>query len=180
MPRFAARRPVRRHQTVDVRLVVLADTHVPDGSGRSLPDTVLAAVEGADGVLHAGDVIGAQLLDDLGALAPVHAVLGNNDVPLVGRLPERVELDLEGVRVAMVHDSGARQGRGRRLRSWFPDADLVVFGHSHLPEDEVDESGQRRFNPGSCTQRRRAPARTFGTLEVADGRIVELRLVELE
>jgi putative phosphoesterase len=166
-------------QTVGVRLVVLADTHVPDGSGRTLPDQVLAALEGADAVLHAGDVTGAELLDALGAFAPVHAVLGNNDVSLGGRLPERLELDLDGVRVAMVHDSGARQGRGRRLRSWFPDADLVVFGHSHLPEDEVDESGQRRFNPGSCTQRRRAPTRTFGVLEVADGRIVELRLVEV-
>ena len=166
-------------QTVGVRLVVLADTHVPDGSGRTLPDQVLAALEGADAVLHAGDVTGAELLETLGAHAPVHAVLGNNDVSLVGRLPERLELELEGVRVAMVHDSGARQGRGRRLRAWFPGADLVVFGHSHLPEDEVDDSGQRRFNPGSCTQRRRAPSRTFGVLEVADGRIVELRLVEL-
>jgi putative phosphoesterase len=162
-----------------VRLVLLADTHVPDGSGRMLPDRVLAAVEGADAVLHAGDVTGAELLDALGAIAPVHAVLGNNDVSLVQCLPERLELELDGVRVAMVHDSGARQGRGRRLRSWFPDADLVVFGHSHLPEDEVDESGQRRFNPGSCTQRRRAPTRTYGELEVADGRIAELRIIEL-
>lgn len=162
-----------------MRLVVLADTHVPDGSGRRLPDQVLAAVEGADAVLHAGDVTGAELLDALGAYAPVHAVLGNNDVTLARQLPERVELELDGVRVAMVHDSGARQGRARRLRSWFPDADLVVFGHSHLPEDETDESGQRRFNPGSCTQRRRAPTRTYGELEVAEGRIVELRLVEL-
>jgi hypothetical protein len=163
-----------------VRLVLLADTHVPDGSGRSVPEQVLASVRGADAVLHAGDVTGEELLDALGALAPVHAVLGNNDVTLARQLPERLELDLEGVSVAMVHDSGARQGRGRRLRSWFPDADLVVFGHSHLPEDETDvESGQRRFNPGSCTQRRRAPTRTYGELEVAGGRIVELRLVEL-
>ncbi len=167
-------------KTGGVRLVLLADTHVPDGSGRGLPDQVLAAVEGADAVLHAGDVTGAELLDALGVSVPVHAVLGNNDVSLVQRLPERLELELDGVRVAMVHDSGARQGRGRRLRSWFPDADLVVFGHSHLPEDETDDSGQRRVNPGSCTQRRRAPTRTYGELEVADGRIVELRIVELE
>lgn len=144
-----------------------------------LPDQVLSEVGRADAVLHAGDVTGAELLDTLAALAPVHAVLGNNDVTLGERLPERLELELAGVRVAMVHDGGARQGRGRRLRSWFPDADLVVFGHSHLPEDELDGSGQRRFNPGSCTQRRRAPTRTYGVLEVAGGRIVDLRLVEL-
>lgn len=156
-------------------VVLLADTHVPDGvAHRRLPDTVLAAAERADLVLHAGDVTGPTLLAELGELAPTVAVLGNNDHALVGELPERAELDLDGVRVAMVHDSGASTRRGERLRGWFPAADLVVFGHSHLPEDELGPDGQRRFNPGSPTQRRRAPWRSFGELQIAGGRIMSL------
>ncbi len=158
-----------------MHVVLLADTHVPDGLGRRrLPDDVLAAAAAADLVLHAGDVTGATLLAELGALAPTVAVLGNNDRALAGELPERLELDLDGVRVAMVHDSGASTRRGERVRGWFPDADLVVFGHSHLPEHEVGPGGQVRFNPGSPTQRRRAPWRSFGELHVDGGRIVSL------
>ncbi len=163
-----------------MRAVLLADTHVPDGSGRSLDDAVLAAVRDADVVLHAGDVLGAELLDRLDALAAVHAVLGNNDRGLEGRLPEELVIDLDGVTVAMVHDSGARQGRPARLERRFPDADLVVFGHSHLPEDDVTPGGIRIFNPGSPTQRRRAPTRTFGVLEVERGRILDLHHVHLD
>ncbi|MHB1138164.1 MAG: metallophosphoesterase family protein [Microthrixaceae bacterium] len=163
-----------------MRVIVLADTHVPDGSGRSLDPQVLDAIRDADVVLHAGDVLGPDLLDELGSLAPVHAVLGNNDRTLVGRLPEEVVVDLDGVTVAMVHDAGARAGRVERLARRYPDADLVVFGHSHQPEDDVAASGLRVFNPGSPTQRRRAPTRTFGVLEVEDGRIVALGHVRLE
>jgi len=88
-------------------------------------------------------------------------------------------MDLDGVHVAMVHDSGATAGRPARLRRWFPTADLVVFGHSHLPEDRSGPDGLRIFNPGSCTQRRRAPTRTFGLLEITGGAITELELVDL-
>ena len=160
--------------------VVLADTHLSDGSGRVLDDRGLAAVRAADAVLHAGDVVGRDMLDQLGELAPVHAVLGNNDRTLVGQLPERLEVDLDGVRVAMVHDAGARAGRPARLGRWFPSADVVVFGHSHLPEDLPGDTGPRIFNPGSPTQRRRAPTRTYGVLETAGGRVVDLRHVHLE
>ena len=92
-------------------------------------------VETCDAVLHAGDVVTADLLVALRTRRPVHAVLGNNDHALVGALPDRLELELGGVRVAMVHDSGTRAGRERRMRRWFPDAQLVVFGHSHEPVD---------------------------------------------
>lgn len=160
--------------------VVLADTHIADGSGRVLDDRVLSAVRSADVVLHAGDVIGSDLLEQLGELAPLYAVLGNNDRTLVGHLPERLETDLDGVRVAMVHDAGARAGRPARLTRWFPTADVVVFGHSHLPEDLVSDAGTRIFNPGSPTQRRRAPTRTFGVLETDGGRVVDLRHVHLD
>ncbi len=161
-----------------MRVLVIADTHVRDGGG-PLDERVLSAAAEADLVLHAGDVTGSELLERLAELAPVHAVLGNNDVDLVGTLPERLELDLDGVAVAMVHDSGASAGRPGRLRRWFPEADLVVFGHSHLPQDVTTDDGTRLFNPGSPTQRRRAPTRTYGTLEVRDGRIVDLRHVHL-
>jgi putative phosphoesterase len=163
-----------------VRILVVADTHVPDGSGRSLDERVLAAADGADLILHAGDVTGAELLAELGRRAPLHAVLGNNDVALTRTLPERLELELDGVQVAMVHDSGDARGRPSRMRRMFPGADLVVFGHSHLPVDEVGPDGLRLVNPGSCTQRRRAPTRTFGTIDLSDGAVRSVQLHHLD
>ncbi len=105
------------------------------------------------------------------ALAPTHAVLGNNDHELRGTLGETLVLELGGVEVALVHDSGARTGRAARLRRRFPSADLVVFGHSHVPCDEVGVDGQLLFNPGSPTQRRSQPVATFGELELAGGSV---------
>src|SRR3954469_6923435 len=132
-----------------MRIVVLADTHIRAGGKRRLPDAVYRSLEGADLVLHAGDLLVPEVLEDLRRFAPVHAVLGNNDVAeLASVLPERVELDVEGVRIAMVHESGARAGREGRMRRWFPDADLVVFGHSHIPMALDGVDGQRLLNPG--------------------------------
>lgn len=162
-----------------MKVLVLADTHVRAGGSRTLPDAVWAAADKADLVLHAGDVLTAGLLDDLARRAPTHAVLGNNDVGLRAALPEVLELDLDGVALAMIHDSGPSAGRARRLRRRFPDADLVVFGHSHLPLDEEGVDGQRLFNPGSPTERRRAPTRTFGWLELAGGRTLTHRIVDI-
>ena len=162
-----------------MRAVVLADTHIADGRGRALDDRVLAAAADADLILHAGDVTGPELLATLRELAPVHAVLGNNDGALAGVLPEVLHLDLDGVAVTLVHDTGARAVRAARMARRYPAADLVVFGHSHMPEDVAGLDGPRIFNPGSPTQRRRALVHTFGLLEVADGRIVDLRHVEL-
>jgi putative phosphoesterase len=141
---------------------------------------VWAQVDRCDVVLHAGDVVTGDLLDALAARGPVHAVLGNNDHGLVGQLPERLDLELGGVRVGMVHDSGARVGRERRMRRWFPAADLVVFGHSHEPVDQLGVDGQRLFNPGSAVQRRRQPHRTVGLLELTDGRIAAHRVVPVD
>jgi putative phosphoesterase len=158
-------------------IVVLSDTHMRPGLNRHLPPAVYAALEDADLVLHAGDVVTGDLLDELGGFAPTLAVLGNNDGALAGRLPEEHLFAVEGLRIAMVHDSGARQGREGRLRRRFPTADLVVFGHSHVPVDAAGLDGQRLFNPGSPTERRRQPEHTFGRLRVADGRLVEHRIV---
>lgn len=160
-------------------MLVVSDTHLGADLGK-LPAEVWAAADRSDVILHAGDVVTGELLDALGQRAPVHAVLGNNDRGLIGRLPDRLELELAGVRVAMVHDSGARAGRERRMRRWFPEADLVVFGHSHEPIDQEGVDGQRLFNPGSAVQRRRQPHRTIGELRLADGEIVAHRIVPVD
>jgi putative phosphoesterase len=139
---------------------------------------VAAHLRGADLILHAGDVCTASVLDELSQYARVHAVLGNNDGPDVAAwgAPETLSLDLDGLRVAMIHDSGAAAGRLRRMRRRFPDADLVVFGHSHIPLDE-DSDGLRIVNPGSPTDRRRQPHGTIGLLTVADGRLTQARII---
>ena len=154
-----------------MRVAVLADTHTPR-RWKSCPPQVAAHLRGADLILHAGDVCTADVLDELAAYAPVRAVRGNNDGPDVAAwgAPERLEFDLDGLRVAMIHDSGPTAGRPARLRRRFPAADLVVFGHSHIPLDH-SENGQRIFNPGSPTDRRRQPRGTLGLLEIAGGRL---------
>jgi putative phosphoesterase len=162
-----------------MRVVVLADTHVRDAGATELPEQAWEEVRGADLVLHAGDVTEPGFLEELRAVAPVHAVLGNNDGALTRVLPETVQLELEGVRVAMIHDSGPRSGREGRLHRRFPDADVVVFGHSHIPWNAPGLDGQLLFNPGSATQRRSQPARTLGVLHVQDG-VVRAEVVTLE
>ena len=163
-----------------MRAVVLSDTHLRDDDGRRLPDAVYTELGRADVVLHCGDVVGRALLDELATFAPVHAVLGNNDVGLRAALPERRVVELAGVRVGMVHDSGLTKGRSGRVRRMFPDCDVVVFGHSHAPVDELGVDGQRLFNPGSPTQRRMQPHPSFGLLEVAGGRVTGHRIVALD
>jgi uncharacterized protein len=160
-----------------VKVVVLADTHAPR-RWRSCPPRVAAHLRGADLILHAGDVCTADVLDELAAYAPVHAVRGNNDGPDVAAwgAPDILELELGGVRLAMIHDSGPRSGRPARLRGRFPDADLVVFGHSHIPVDHA-ANGQRIFNPGSPTDRRREPHGTIGVLDIDGGRLVTAAIV---
>jgi putative phosphoesterase len=164
-----------------VNIVAISDTHAPR-RWKSCPPAVAAHLRGADLILHAGDVCTASVLDELAAYAPVHAVLGNNDGPDVaawgadGGVPETLSLDLGGLRVAMIHDSGAATGRLRRMRRRFPDADLVVFGHSHIPLDESGD-GLRIFNPGSPTDRRRMPQGTIGLLTVTEGRLTQARIV---
>ncbi len=160
--------------------MVLADTHLRVGGRRRLPETVYQLLEGADVILHAGDLVDASLLETLESIAPTHAVLGNNDHSLAGRLPLTQLLALEGVRVGMIHDSGPRPGRPGRMRRRFPDADLVVFGHSHVPIDTPGATGQRLFNPGSPTERRAQPHHTAGVLELAEGKIREARIVVVD
>jgi len=160
-----------------MRVVVLADTHGPR-RWRECPPRVAARLRDADLILHAGDVCTASVLEELSGYAPVYAVLGNNDGPDVAQwgAPEAVELELAGVRVGMIHDSGAAAGRTARMRRRFPYADLVVFGHSHIPMDETGD-GIRIFNPGSPTDRRRQPHGTLGVLTLDSGEIRDAAIV---
>ncbi|MBK6856237.1 MAG: metallophosphoesterase family protein [Microthrixaceae bacterium] len=161
------------------RIVVLSDTHVSPRSTRQLPDEVYRNLAATDLILHAGDLVSLDMLRELEGFAPVHAVLGNNDHELLGLLPERFEVEVEGIRFGLVHDSGDRQGRAARMRRWFPDADVVVFGHSHEPCNEAGDADQVLFNPGSSTWKRRAPSHTFGVIEVGAGQILRAEILEV-
>jgi uncharacterized protein len=162
------------------RLAVISDTHLPRGA-RRLPDRCVALLRGADAILHAGDFSSAATLAELRALGPpLHAVYGNVDEPAVlAQLPAARLLEIDGVRIAMVHDSGPAAGRMARMRKRFPDADAVVFGHSHIPLHETGPDGFQLFNPGSPTDRRRQPVHTMGLAEVRDGE-VRFELVMLD
>jgi uncharacterized protein len=160
-----------------IRIAVLADTHAPR-RWKQCPAQVAERLADVDLILHAGDVCTSAVLDELATFAPVHVVLGNNDGADVATwgAPERLELDLEGLAVAMVHDSGPATGRARRLRRLFPAADLVIFGHSHIPWDETVD-GQRSFNPGSPTDRRREPCGTMGLIDIDGGALTRAEII---
>ena len=160
------------------RLLLLADTHLPKRA-RALPAQVWDAVESADLVIHAGDWVTVDLLDELEQrAAAVLGVWGNNDGPeLRARLPEVARFDAGGLRFAVTHETGAAQGRERRAAARFPDVDVLVFGHSHIPWDSRATTGLRLLNPGSPTDRRRWPTHTFLTATAVDG---ELRWVDLQ
>jgi putative phosphoesterase len=149
-------------------IAVISDTHLPRGR-RRLPEKCREHLREAELVLHAGDVSTIEVLEELSAIGPpLVAVHGNVDEPaLVQRLPAQLELELGRVRLALTHDAGPAKGRLRRLRTRFPRADAVVFGHSHIPLHEVDE-GFQIFNPGSPTDRRRQPQHTMGLARIED------------
>ena len=163
-----------------VRLVLLADTHVPKRA-RDLPEEVWRAVEEADVVLHAGDWVDVSLLDRLEERARrLVACYGNNDGPeLRARLPLVATAELGGVRLAVVHETGQAQGRERRCAEQYADVDVLVFGHSHIPWDTVAGTGLRLLNPGSPTDRRRQPHCTFMTAVAADGALRDVVLHRL-
>lgn len=155
----------------------MADTHVPTRA-RDLPPELWAAVDAADLVIHAGDWVHESLLDALRARsAQLVGVHGNNDGPeLRDRLPEIAQINLAGLRVAIVHETGPASGRERRCAARFRDCDLLIFGHSHIPWDSTAPGGMRLLNPGSPTDRRRQPHATYLTAEVVDGRLANVVL----
>jgi putative phosphoesterase len=152
-------------------IAVIADTHLPRGA-RRLPDACVERIEAADLLLHAGDFSTLDVLRELESIGPpVLGVHGNVDsADLVRLLPGERVVTVEGARIGMVHDAGPRAGRLARMRRRFGDrADLVVFGHSHMPLHEQADDGFQILNPGSPTERRRAPSHTMGLIRVADG-----------
>ncbi|MFD5243791.1 metallophosphoesterase family protein [Amycolatopsis sp. NPDC058340] len=163
-----------------MRLLLIADTHLPLRA-KALPDQVWREVDAADVVVHAGDWVEVALLDELEARSErLIGVYGNNDgADLRSRLPEIARADLGGVRLAVIHETGGKQGRERRCDELFPDTDVLVFGHSHIPWDTVTPNGLRLLNPGSPTDRRRQPFCTYQTAEIRDGELRDVTLHEL-
>jgi putative phosphoesterase len=162
-----------------MHVVVLSDTHAPR-FWKSCPPAVADYLHQADLILHAGDVCTPGVLDELARFAPVRVVRGNNDGADVAAwgATDTAEFEIDGLPVAMIHDSGPREGRLGRMRRRFPRAELVIFGHSHIPMDESTD-GLRILNPGSATDKRRQPCRTLATLDISDGRIERAGIVEL-
>jgi putative phosphoesterase len=163
-----------------VLVAVISDTHLPRGN-RALPAACVERLRSADLILHAGDLVTADVFADLRALGPpVQAVHGNVDDEQVRRLlPSARMVDAGGARIAMTHDAGPAGGRLQRLRARFADANAVVFGHSHIPLHERDDSGFQIFNPGSPTDRRRHPVHTMGLARIGDDGDLSFELIEL-
>jgi len=163
-----------------VRLLLLADTHVPRRA-RDLPPAVWEAVTAADAVLHAGDWVDVRLLDAIEQRARrLIGVYGNNDGPeLRARLPEVARAELGGLRFAVVHETGPATGRAARCQAAYPDTDVLVFGHSHIPWDSTTPGGLRLLNPGSPTDRRRQPHCTYLTLTADAGLLTDVVLHRL-
>jgi uncharacterized protein len=156
-----------------MRIAVISDTHLPRG-GRRLPDDCVRRIAGADLLIHAGDFSTLQVLRELEAIGPpVVGVHGNVDSPELCRLlPAERIVEAGGARIGIVHDAGPRAGRLERMRTRFGErADAVIFGHSHMPMHEQARDGFQIFNPGSPTERRRAPAHTMGLADAGDGRL---------
>ncbi len=154
-------------------IAILGDTHLPRGA-RRLPEGCLRVLAEADLIVHVGDFTSASVLAELEEIAPVAAVHGNVDEwALREALPERRTAEAEGMRIGLVHDPGPRVGRHERLRAWFPHCDVVAYGHTHWPELQADERGWI-LNPGSPTERRRAPGHTMAVVRAGEPVLVSL------
>ncbi|GAA1558758.1 metallophosphoesterase [Kribbella lupini] len=163
-----------------MKLLLISDTHLPVRA-KKLPEPVWDAVDAADVVIHAGDWVSVDLLDELTERAKrLIGCWGNNDGPeLRRRLPEVARETLDGLRVAVVHETGGKQGRELRAERAYPDVDLLVFGHSHIPWDTTSPRGMRLLNPGSPTDRRSQPYRTYQTATITSGRLEDVALHNL-
>ena len=160
-----------------MRLLLIADTHIPHRA-RDLPAAVWEQVEAVDVVIHAGDWVSPDLLAELDARSRrLVACWGNNDGEVLrSRLPERADVTLDGVRVTVVHETGGAAGRDARMAKLYPDTDVLVFGHSHIPWDSTAATGLRLLNPGSPTDRRRQPTCTYMTATLLSGSLTEVVL----
>ena len=150
-----------------MRICVLSDTHIPVAAP-ALPPDLLRALKGADLILHAGDILEMSVLDELGAIAKVEAVRGNMDRPDVQQgLPVKKVVEAQGKRIGLIHGSGPPWGLSSRVLREFPDVDIIVFGHSHHPLSEQRDK-VLLFNPGSPTDGRFAPYKSYGVIEITE------------
>jgi putative phosphoesterase len=155
--------------SLPMEIAIISDTHMPRG-WRRLPAECVDRLRAADLIVHAGDLMTLAVLDELRGYGEVVAVHGNvDDAHVRAALPETATVAADGVSLGVIHDAGAARGRLERLRHRFPDADGVVFGHSHMPLHERLPDGFQIFNPGSPTERRRAPTHTMGLARVSAG-----------
>lgn len=164
-----------------MKLLLLADTHVPTRA-RVLPEQVWTAIDDADVVIHAGDWVDAGVFEEISARSKrLIACWGNNDGDdLRVQMPECARVTLGGVRIAVVHETGSSAGREQRMAAKYPNIDVLVFGHSHIPWDTVTDTGVRLLNPGSPTDRRRQPFCTYMTAEISDGVMHDVELHRLD
>lgn len=164
---------------MSTRLLLISDTHIP-GRARILPPELVRAATEADIVIHAGDWVSLSVLREIEQLAEVVGVYGNNDgADLRAVLPEVATREIDEIRFAVVHETGAAQGRERRMDAAYPGADVLVFGHSHIPWDSRSPAGLRLLNPGSPTDRRRQPQCTMMTAIADAGELRDVTLVAL-
>ena len=162
-----------------MEIAIVSDTHMPRG-GRSLPGECVERLRAADLILHAGDFFALEVVRQFEAFGPpLRAVHGNVDQPDVrALLPAREVVEAGGARIGMIHDAGPAAGRLERLRRTFFACDAVIFGHSHMPAHEATADGAFQiFNPGSPTERRRAPAHTMGIARIDDAGAIAFELV---
>ena len=163
-----------------MRLLLIADTHVPRRA-KALPRAVLDEIDRADVTVHAGDWVDVSLVDELSSRTRLIGCYGNNDGPDVrARLPEVARAELAGVRLAVVHETGQSAGRDERMAALYPDVDLLVFGHSHIPWEATASTGLRLLNPGSPTDRRRQPFCTYMTATLSEGTVGDVDLHRIE
>lgn len=164
-----------------MRIAVIADTHFPS-RGPELPGACRRRLSGADAIVHAGDHSSAESLHRLRGLGPpVYAVAGNVDDEIIrATVPHEIEVTLGGIRVAVIHDAGPARGRHARLARRFPDADVVIFGHSHIPVVERDPQARLFINPGSPTDRRRQPHHTMAELVIRPGAPPVARIIVVD
>jgi putative phosphoesterase len=161
-----------------MEIAIISDTHLPRGS-RALPQACLKRLEAADLIVHAGDFVTSEVLEELRAIGPVVGVHGNvDDAAVRAALPATAMISADNHRLAIVHDAGPAAGRLRRMRARFGTADAVIFGHSHIPLHEWAPDGFQIFNPGSPTDRRRQPRHTMGLCQVRGGRL-DFELIDL-
>nr|WP_253662789.1 metallophosphoesterase [Williamsia maris] len=163
-----------------MRVVLTSDTHLPKRA-KVLPDELLVAIDDADVVIHAGDWVDLATFELLDARSErLIACWGNNDGPeLRAQMPERADVTIDGLRITVTHETGVSTGRDHRMSLAYPDTDILVFGHSHIPWDTTTDTGLRLLNPGSPTDRRRQPHCTYMTTTIADGVLGDVRLHEL-